>query len=423
MYDIREDKYWDEGNLETEMLRVFDVCHTCRMCFSYCPSFPSLFDAIDAHDDAGEGETEALTQKEMDEVVDLCWQCKLCYVKCPYTPPHKFNLDFPRLMLRSKAVRARKNGVTLQDRILGDPDKAARRSTGMFASLVNWANKQKPIRIVLEKTIGIHRDRVLPEFATETFETWFRKRPKKNESSGKKVVIFETCSVNYNYPSVGRAAVQVLEHNGFEVVRPKQVCCGMPALDGGDVDKAVANARENVRTLLPFAIEGTPILVCSPTCGYVMKQDWPDLLNTDDAKLVSENTFDVGEYLGKLRKAGELDTNFTETQGTLAYHVPCHLRAQNIGQPFTPIMNAIPDTSVKPIEQCSAFDGTWGMKKEYYQMSRQCAGKLCKQMAESDADRFVSDCMMAGLNVVEELGKAPVHPVEVLRDAYGLKDE
>jgi len=430
MYDIHDEKYWDEADLEKEMRRVYDVCHTCRMCFSYCPSFPALFDAIDAHEEAGRGETDALTQPEMDKVVDLCWQCKLCYVKCPYTPPHKFMIDFPRLMLRSKAVRARRHGVTLQDKVLGDPDGAAKRSTGMFANLVNWANKQKPIRVVLEKTVGIHRNRVLPLFASETFEAWFAKRQMKKAKAGtqespstKRVIIFETCSVNYNYPSVGRAAVQVLEHNGIEVVRPPQVCCGMPALDGGDVDKAIDNAKKNVKTLAPLVKEGTPIIVCSPTCGYVLKQDWPDLLGTDDAKMVAENTYDVGEYIAKLKKDGELDTNFTEKQGKLAYHIPCHLRAQNIGQPFTPIMKGIPETTVEPIEQCSAFDGTWGMKTEYYQMSRDCAGKLCRQMAESEADRFVSDCMMAGLNVVEELGKAPVHPVEVIRDAYGLKDE
>jgi glycerol-3-phosphate dehydrogenase subunit C len=425
MYDVHDAKYWDDADLEQEMRRVYDVCHLCRMCFSYCPSFPALFDAIDEHEKAGRGETDALTREEMDKVVDLCWQCKLCYVKCPYTPPHKFMVDFPRLMLRNKAVRARRDGVTLQDKVLGDPDGAARRSTGMFAGLVNWANKQKPIRVVLEKTIGIHRDRVLPLFASETFETWFAKRSRTRTVANpkRKVVIFETCSVNYNYPSVGRAAVQVLEHNNIEVLRPPQVCCGMPAMDGGDVDRAIELAKKNVANLLPLVKEGMPILVCSPTCGYVLKQDWPDLLNTDDARLVAANTFDIGEYLAKLKKEGELDTNFTEKQGKLAYHIPCHLRAQNIGQPFTPLMKDIPDTSVEPIEQCSAFDGTWGMKKEYYQMSRQCAGKLCNQMAESNADRFVSDCMMAGLNVVEELGKAPVHPVEVLRDGYGLKDE
>jgi len=424
MVDIRDEKYFDAADLEKEMRRVYDVCHTCRMCFSYCPSFPSLFDAIDRHEEAGEGEVEALTLEEMNEVVDLCWQCKLCYVKCPYTPPNRFMVDFPRLMLRAKAAHAKEHGVSAQDKFLGNPDKVARRNTGWIAGLVNWANRQKPIRILVEKFVGIHRDRLLPEFATETFEKWFgRTRGTGSRNGGDAVAIFESCSVNYNYPNVGKAAVQVLEKNGKSVIRPEQVCCGMPALDGGDLDLAIASAKKNVEKLLPLAKEGVPIVVCQPTCGYVMKQDWPDLLGTEEAKLVAKNTYDLGEYLAKEKQAGRLDTNFTEPQGKLAYHIPCHLRAQNIGQPMTSIMGSIPDTTVEAVEQCSAFDGTWGMKTEYYDHSRKYAGKLCRQMSGAEADRFVSDCTMAGLNVIEETGREPVHPVEVLRDAYGMKRE
>ncbi len=426
MYDIRDTKYWDEAKLYDEMRRVYDVCHTCRMCFSYCPSFPSLFDSIDHHEETGEGEVEALTHKEMDDVVDLCFQCKLCYVKCPYTPPHKFSVDFPRLMLRAKAIRAKKNGVTFQDRVLGDPDKTARQSTGMFATLVNWANRQKPLRIAMEKTIGIHRDRVLPPFASLTFEGWFaRRKPLVHAAhdDSNVVAIFESCSINYNYPSVGQAAVQVLERNGKSVIRPEQVCCGMPAMDGGDVEKAIANAKKNVKALVPLVKRGIPVVVCAPTCGYVMKQDWPELLDSEDARLVAENTYDIGEFLAKLKNEGKLDTSFNTPQGKLAYHIPCHLRAQNIGQPFTKILAGAPGTTVEAIEECSAFDGTWGMKAEYYDHSRKCSQKLCRQMKASEADRFVSDCMMAGLNVIEETGRAPVHPIEVLRDAYGIKRE
>ncbi len=425
MYDIREATFFDEADLHNELRRVYDVCHTCRMCFSYCPSFPSLFDAIDRHEEAGEGEVDALTIPEMDEVVDLCFQCKLCYVKCPYTPPHKFMVDFPKLMLRARAVRARKHGVTLQDRILGDPDKTARRSTGMLARLVNWGNRQGLIRKVIEKVIGIHHQRVLPEFATETFDRWFARtrRDGHGDAAPGTVAIFETCSINYNYPAVGKAAVQVLERNGKTVIRPKQVCCGMPALDGGDIDFAVDNARRNVEMLLPLVRRGIPILVLSPTCGYVMKNDWPDLLGSDEAKLVAENTYDLGEYLAAEKKEGRLDMNFTVPQGKLAYHIPCHLRAQNIGHPFEPILAAIPESSVEAVEKCSAFDGTWGMKKEYYDLSRKYAKKLCGPMADAEADRFVSDCMMAGLNVNEELGQHPAHPVQVMRDAYGLTEK
>lgn len=421
-WNPRDPHAFDEAALDRELLRIFDICHGCRMCFNYCPSFPALFDAVDGHEERGEGEVRALTHDERWKVVDLCYQCKLCYVKCPYTPPHEFDVDFPRLMLRAKATRARRQGVTRQDKVLGDPDRTARRATGPAARLANWANGSRPLRAALETTAGIHRDRVLPPFAAETFERWFgRSRGGPASHAGARTVaVFETCSVDYNYPHIGAAAVQVFEHNGFAVHRPPQRCCGMPALDGGDVDLATAAARANVDTLLPLVERDVPVVVLGPTCGYVAKQEWPLLLGTEAARTVAARVLDAGEFLAREHAAGRLRTDFTVPQGKLGYHVPCHLRAQNIGAPFTALLGLVPDTQVEPIERCSAFDGTWGMKTEYYELSRQYAKKLCRALEDAAATRLVSDCPLAGLNVTEELGVTPAHPLEVLRDAYGL---
>jgi len=447
MYDIRDPKFWDEGDLDKELRRVFDVCHTCRMCFSYCPSFPSLFDAIDRHEERGEGEVEALTAEEMEPVVDQCWQCKLCYVKCPYTPPHKFMVDFPRLLMRAKLVKVRKHGVKLRERILGDPDRLGRLNAGRLAAFANWANRQPVFRRALERLLGIHRKRQLPRFARVTFSKWFDDRQRRpspglrppspaaageghscpsvveGPGEGPRVVLFPTCSIDYNYPQVGVAAVQVLEHNGKSVERPNVVCCGLPALDGGDLDTAIARVEENVKTLLPLVREGKPVVVLAPSCGLTMKQEWPQLVPTEECKEVAAAVMDAGEYLLKERAAGRLDVNFPAPQGSIAYHVPCHLRAQNIGQPFRAILGGVPETTVEPIEQCSAFDGTWGMKTEFYETSRRCAGKLCGAIKGANASRVMSDCMLAGLNVAEETGTAPSHPLEVLRDAYGIATE
>jgi len=421
-FDLRDPAFFDDAALDRELGRVFDICHGCRMCFNYCPSFPALFDAIDEHEVRGEGETEALTRPEKWKVVDLCYQCKLCYVKCPYTPPHEFNVDFPRLMLRAKANRARREGVTRQDKFLGDHDRTARRSTGVAARLVNWANGKPVLRGAVEAAVGIHRDRVLPPFATETFERWFRRTRSAGGTRGERqVVLFETCSVNYNYTHIGAAAVQVFEHNGLEVLRPPERCCGMPALDGGDLDGAAATARANVETLAPFVERGIPIVALGPTCGYTIKQEWPALVGTDVAKRVAAATLDAGEFLAKEHAAGRLRTDFLRTQGKLGYHVPCHLRAQNIGAPFTALMALVPQTKVEPIERCSAFDGTWGMKREYYPLSRKYGKKLSRALEDAEATRLVSDCPLAGLNVTEDLGITPAHPLEVLRDAYGLE--
>src|SRR5216684_3123578 len=233
MYDLRDPKFYDEADLEKEMRRVFDVCHTCRMCFNYCTSFPSLFNAVDRHEERGEGEVEALTVAELYDVVDLCWQCKLCYVKCPYTPPHKFSIDFPRLLMRAKIVKTRRDGIRFRERVLGDPDRIGRLSAGRLSAFANWANRRPLLRRGLERVLGIHRQRQLPSYARTTFTRWFRRR--KNQSNGSKVALFATCSVDYNYPQVGVAAVQVLERNGKSVENPPVVCCGLPALDGGDV--------------------------------------------------------------------------------------------------------------------------------------------------------------------------------------------
>ena len=413
MYDLRDPKFFDEAAIDAEIRRVFDICHSCRMCVSYCPSFPSLFNAVDRH-----GEVAAMTQKEIDEVIDLCWQCKLCYVKCPYTPPHELAVDFPRLLQRAKWARVKKSGVPLRERVLGNPDRLGRFSSGALAPLVNWTSRRPLARTALEKLLGIHRKRRLPPYARTTFAKWFRRRSITPE--GWPVAIFDTCSVNYNHPEIGMAAVQVLEHNDKDVIRPNIVCCGLPALDGGDLDAAAENVRRNLRVLAPLAKADVPIVVFGPSCGYTIKKEWPELVPTDDCRLVASSTMDIGEFLAKERSAGRLDTNFPAPQGTIAYHVPCHLRAQNVGQPFRTLFEEIPDTTVKPIEQCSAFDGTWGMKREHYETSRKCAGKLCGAITRAAGDRLVSDCTLAGINVAEELGETPQHPIEVLRDAYGL---
>ncbi|MEK6374933.1 MAG: heterodisulfide reductase-related iron-sulfur binding cluster [Acidobacteriota bacterium] len=432
MFDIRDPKFWDDADLDREMRRVFDVCHTCRMCFSYCPSFPALFDAIDRHEERGEGEVEALTAEEMTPVVDQCWQCKLCYVKCPYTPPHKFMVDFPRLMMRAKLVKVRKHGVAFRERVLGDPDRLGRLNAGRLAAFANWANRQPVFRRALERLLGIHRKRQLPSFARTMFARWFDgRKPSPGLSGhplpqggrgagGEGVALFPSCSVDYNYPQVGIAAVQVLEHNGKSIERPNVVCCGLPALDGGDLDTAIRRVEQNVETLLPLVRAGKPVVVLAPSCGLMMKQEWPQLVPTEECKEVAAATMDIGEYLLKERAAGRLDVNFTAPQGSIAYHIPCHLRAQNIGQPFRAILGGVPGTTIEPIEQCSAFDGTWGMKTEFYETSRRCAGKLCDAIKSAGAGRVISDCMLAGLNVAEETGTAPSHPIEVLRDAYGL---
>jgi len=379
-----------------------------------------MLDRVDAH----EGDVAQVSIADYRRIVDLCWQCKLCFNHCPYTPPHRFDIDFPRLMLRAKAARVRKEGVSRQDAWLGNVDKVGALGSAT-APLSNWANRFPPHRALMEAVIGIDRRRNLPRFQHKTFARWFRERPARRPESGKRpVALFHTCVVNYNEPQVGRDAVAVLEKNGCSVSSPDQVCCGMPYLDGGDLDAATRNARRNVAALRPLVEQGAEVVVPQPTCSYVLKKEYPMLVPGPETDAVAARTRDLFEYLAGRQREGTLATDFPGPRpGKVAYQMPCHLRAQNMGYKTRDVLQLIPDTRVTVVEKCTAMDGTWAMKKEFYPISLQFAGKAAAEMERAEPDTFATDCSMAALQIEQVRGVKPAHPATLLREAYGLPEE
>jgi glycerol-3-phosphate dehydrogenase subunit C len=233
-------------------------------------------------------------------------------------------------------------------------------------------------------------------------------------------VLFSTCYGDYNRSSVPRAAVRVLEHQGFRVARPDEACCGMPNLDGGDVAAMQRKVKDNVAALLPLIRAGHKIVVPEPTCAYTIKKEWSIYVDTPEVREVSAATFDLMQFLDTLRRAKTLRNDFKKGLGNVAYHGACHLRAQKMAFPGMRVMNAIPDTEVRMVEQCSAVDGTWGMKAEYYELGRKYAQKLVRGIAESDNDLVVSDCSLAAQRIQKENKVSVVHPIEAVAKAYGL---
>ena len=419
--DTESKRFWDGPDLEGELKRVFDICNGCRRCYNLCPSFNDLFGRLDR--DEVDGDAEKLNAADLKSVTDLCYECKLCFNHCPYTPPHRWEVDFPRLMLRSRAVQTKGDGQSLQDRFLGQVDTIGRLGS-LFAPLMNWLNRNSLSRWLMEKTVGIHRTRILPTYASETFQRWFAKRAaNKPTASGKKVVLFYTCSVNFTETDIGKACVRVLEKNGVEVQCPDQRCCGMPFLDGGDVEATKNNAKANVDSLHAWVAKGYDIVVPGPTCSYMLKQEYPWLLKSDAAKAVGASTFDICEYLMALHSEGKLDIRFVRGAGKIAYQMPCHLRAQNIGYKSRDLMQLLPATTVQTFEKCAAIDGTWGLKQQYFDLSLKVAEPLLRDIRESEPDLTVSDCSLAGLQIQQGAAVKPLHPVQVLEIAYGLAEE
>jgi glycerol-3-phosphate dehydrogenase subunit C len=430
-YDPFHPKYFDEADLRGELTRVYDLCHGCRLCFKFCTSFPTLFAFVDSHEDQ---DAARLTPAEQDQVVDECFGCKLCYINCPYIPGQsEWNLDFPRLMMRADQVKVHHKQLStkekLQNQALARTDLVGKVST----ALAPLANASIGIpgsfpRKVMEKTVGIAAQRLLPPYAKTRFSTWFRKRVaslRPGPPQGK-VALFPTCLVEYQNPAIGRDLVKVYERNGIECSLPEgQVCCGAPWLHSGDVDHFVKEGRKNVKLLADAVRAGNDIVVPQPTCGYVLKKDYVDYIGGPDAELVAANTYDAAEYLIKVHK-GEgttLDTDFPgEVPESLTYHAPCHLRAQNIGLRSRDLMK-LTGTRITLVAECSAIDGTWGYREQHYETSRKVARKMADAIDKAGNDVVAGDCNLANGGILQETGKLPVHPLQVVARAYGIPEE
>ena len=425
-------EYRDEAALEKEMRRQYDVCNSCRLCFNLCPAFPKLFERFD--DDKVDSDPDKLTKPNLWEFVDLCYSCKLCFIKCPYTPPHKFLIDIPKLVMRARAQKASTSGIDLRERMLSSPDEVGKLSTLVppLVDIVNWANRNKANRKLMERIFGIHREKILPKFHAQTFERWYRKHGgattiSKTETDKPRVALFHTCVVNYNEPQIGRATVRVLEKNGIEVCDPQgQQCCGMPYLDSGRIEMALDHFRANVKTLLPYARLDYAIIVPEPTCGMMLKKEYVDYLQgeeKEEAMEVAKRVYDLAEYLVILNAAGKLSREFKNEVGKIAYHQPCHLKYQAIGAKSAELLRLAGAQVVIIDKGCSGHDGTWAMKKEYFPLAQKVARGLHRGVNESGADTVATDCSLAGLQIQQGTGRETVHPIEVLARAYGIEDE
>ncbi len=420
--------FYDEAKLFDELHRVYDVCHGCRRCFNLCTSFPHLFDLID---EGPTGELDGVEKARYWEVVDRCYLCDMCFMtKCPYVPPHPLNIDFPHLMLRAKAVKFRKSGAQLRDRVLTSTDAVGKLAAiPVVAQVVNRVNQTPALRKLMEKTIGVHRDRVLPQYASRKFRSTAEPRAdvtqRESSHAPARVAVFATCYINCNEPDIGHDLLRVLAHNDVPVeLVSEEVCCGMPKLELGDLETVAAHKRHNIPVLAKLVREGYAILTAVPSCTLMFKQELPLLFPEDaDVAAVADAMFDPFEYLMLRHRDGLLKTDFKSPLGKIAYHVPCHLRVQNMGNKTRDLLKLIPDTQIEMIERCSGHDGTWGVKAEYFEQSMKIGRPVFKQMGEAQAQYISSDCAIAGRHICQGIGEsAPVkaHPLTLLRMAYGL---
>ena len=420
-YDPSDARYWDPVALSKEITRTFEICHGCRLCFKYCDSFPSLFSLLDEKHD---GDVRKVSSDETRQVLDACFQCKLCEVQCPYTPreSHAFQLDFPALVHRYRAQRTRREGLSWRERALADPDTAGRLARASFG-MANVANRSKAHRWLLEKALGIHRDKLLPEFAPKTFESWARRTGRIAREPGCEAVLFQTCYVQNNEPQIGRDTLEVLEKNGVATgcVEGLQ-CCGMPAWERGDLDAVRRQAKANLALLTPFVRAGAKVLAINPTCSMMMRREHPTLLEPADrpaATALAAAVMDPSEFLWSIRDQPRFSTDFRSTPGgKVAYHAPCHLRAQAVGFKGRDLIGKIPGVKPAMVMECCGHDGTYAMTVDGFEPSVRIGRKAFEGMQEAETEIWATDCPLAALQFAQHAGVRPMHPMSVLARAY-----
>ena len=428
----RSPEFFDRAALEKEQERVFEICHGCRRCVSLCGAFPTLFDLID---EGKSGEIDGVAKADFGKVVDQCYLCDVCYMtKCPYVPPHPWNVDFPHLMLRAKAVKFRDGDVSFRDRLLTSTDRMGKLATiPVVVQIVNKTSTMPAARKVMEATLGVAAAAELPPYAQKPFRAHVRPSVAWPVRAGArtpgKVAIFATCYVNYNEPGIGHDLTKLLEHNEipYRLVE-QEACCGMPKLELGDLETVEKLKDVNIPPLARLAREGYAILAAVPSCTLMFKQELPLLFPGDaDVRAVADAMFDPFEYFVLRDKDGLLKREFRQPLGKVSYHIPCHSRVQNVGQKTREALQWIPGTEVNTVERCAGHDGTWGVKAEFFAESMRIGKPVFNRMAEDDPDYISSDCPIAGRRIQQGIadrdGAARVrkeHPLTLLRIAYGI---
>lgn len=428
----RDESFYDPADIENELRRVFDICHGCRRCFNLCDSFSILFDLVDA---SPTEELDGVDSKDFKSVVDKCTLCDMCYMtKCPYVPPHEFNLDFPHLMLRYRAMEARQGKVTFADKQLAETDRNGVLA-GLVAPIANWATGRANTSVgpMLRSTAGLHPDAALPKYAGQSFRNLAAETPVLNRDApafGRKVVLYATCFVNYNTPEVGVALRSVLARNGVESVVVHPSCCGMPLLEQGRIEDVARNAQKVATEMKDWIAKGYDVIAMVPSCALMLKFEWPLILPEDeDVRTLSKATFDVAEYIVDIARKEGLAPGLEPIVGTMTVHMACHARAQNMGQKAAEMLRLLPQADVKVIERCSGHGGAWGFKKEHFDTAIKVGRPVARQAAQNGPGFVMSECPLAGVHIVqgmEKLGtdtpkpELVTHPIQLVARAYGF---
>ncbi len=415
----------ESGNQRLTLVSSLDQCIKCNICTTACP-VSAVTDLFPGPKYAGPQAERFRKPKQAspDHSVDYCTGCRVCNLVCPT------GVKIAELNARARAARVESGKVPFRLRLRNNivaRSEMLGKIGHPISPIANLALSLKPSRLFAEFALGIHHSAPLPSFSPHLFTTWFKNHPKPAGLT-RKVVYFHGCSTQYYEPRIGRAAIQVLEHNGFEVIIPPQNCCGLPLLSNGEFSAARRYHENNVRHLVNYARQGISIVGTSTSCTLTLKEEAPELLDMQDeaTQLVAQGTYDFNEFLMKLFDEGSLNLNLNPIPLTLGYHIPCQYRGHRIGKPGLQIMSLIPELNIVDSQvACCGIAGTYGYKKEKYDISMKVGQPLFNLIMNDlpASPVVVCDSETCRWQITHATGKPAVHPVELIAKSYGYPVE
>lgn len=431
----RESDFGDGEAIDKELRRVFDICHGCRRCFNLCDSFPRLFDLVD---ESPTGELDSVDSNDFKPIVDACTLCDMCFmVKCPYVPPHEFDLDFPHLMLRYRAMEFRNSGLSPIRKRLSETDSNGKLGCSV-SGLANWACSCSNglTRPVMQSVAGIDKDAALPRFNVKPLSNQ-TVRPVVNTAApanGRKAVIFSTCTGEYHNADLAQASARVLAQNGVETEFVYPGCCSMPQLEQGDIERVAESARKIAAELAGWVAKGYDVVTPVASCSLMLKFEWPLIEpENDDIRKLSKATFDISEYVVDIAAREGVADDLKPLEGGVTLHIACHARAQNMGRKGAEMLKLIPETEVTVIERCSGHGGSWGVMKDNFEIALKIGKPVARDSAKAASRYLVSECPLAREHILQgaerlegekpmapalENGTQVQHPIQLLAISY-----
>lgn len=361
-----------------------------------------------------------LVQDDFKQVADLCVNCKMCRLECPA------GVDIPKLMIEGKGAYVATNGLHFRDWVLARSDLLSAVG-GRLPRMANWAIANPQARWLMERVLGIAQRRKLPRFASQSFTRRARRRrlTRPVRRSGSKVLFFVDTYANYFDTQLADALVAVLEHNAVAVyVHPRQLASGMTMLSMGVLEPARKIARHNVALLAEAVRQGYDIVATEPSAALCLTQEYPALLDDDDSRLVAEHSSEACTYLWRLHRGGKLQLDFKPLNAVLAYHMPCHVRALEVGTPAENLLRLVPGLRVRQVERgCSGMAGTYGLKRENFRNSLRAGWDLISSLRETRIQAGTTECSACKIQMEQGTNKPTIHPLKLLAHAYGLMPE